>query len=513
MGLSLLLERSARSFGDRPAVSIGTDRLWTYREFRARVGRLAAGLSDRLSLAPGDRVAIAMKNCPEYIEIMWAAWHAGLCIVPINPKLHPREFAFIFDNSGARVCFATPDLVPALAPLVSEVPTLERVIESGSAEYRALLERETAAVADVQPQDPAWLFYTSGTTGRPKGATLTHHNLLAMTFRYYGDLDPIGPTDCIIHAAPLSHATGLFSLSHLAMASNQIIPESQGANEEEIFGLVTHYANVTVFAAPTFLNRLTQHPDSASIPLDHLKSIIYGGAPTYLEDLKRALSRFGCRLIQGYGQGETPNTISFLSKAAHADTAHPRYEARLASVGIPRTGVEVRLVDDTGREVTPGDIGEVIVCSEITMSGYWCNPDATATALRAGWLHTGDLGSIDEDGFLTLRDRSKDVIISGGWNVYPREIEEVLLRHPAVEETAVVGRPSAEWGEEVIAFVVPRQNATVGEAELDQLCLDNIARFKRPKAYVFLQALPKSNYGKILKTELRLKLKGAKAPV
>jgi long-chain acyl-CoA synthetase len=512
MGLSLLLERSARSFGDRPAVSVGTGRLWTYREFLERVARLAAGLRNRLKLEPGDRVAIAMKNCPEYIEIMWAAWHGGLCIVPVNPKLHPREFAYIFDNSGARVCFATSDLTPVLVPLVGEVPTLERLIESGSAEYRGLIESDGAPVADVQPQDPAWLFYTSGTTGRPKGATLTHHNLLAMTFRYYGDLDSLGPTDCIVHAAPLSHATGLFSLSHLAMASNHIIPESQTANEAEIFGLLARYANVTVFAAPTFLNRLTQHPGSAGFPLDHLKSIIYGGAPTYLEDLKRALGRFGCRLIQGYGQGETPNTISYLPKAAHAETAHPRYEARLASVGIPRTGVEVRLVDETGREVPPDTIGEVIVRSEITMSGYWRNPDATATALRDGWLHTGDLGSFDEDGFLTLRDRSKDVIISGGWNVYPREIEEILLRHPDVEEAAVVGRHSEEWGEEVVAFVVPRPNATIAEAELDRLCLDNIARFKRPKAYLFLQTLPKSNYGKILKTELRLKLKGAKAP-
>lgn len=505
MTLSLLLERGARSFGDRPAVSIGVDILWNYRDFRVRVGRLAAGLRDRLGLGIGDRVALAMRNCPEYLEAMWAVWHAGLCAVPVNSKLHPREFAYILENSGARLCLATPDLSSSLAPLLGEIPAFEHLIEIGSRDYRNLFASDSTEPVSVVDGDPAWLFYTSGTTGRPKGAILTHRNLLNMTFRYYGDIDPLGPADCIVHAAPLSHATGLFSLSHIAMVSNQVIPASSSFDEAEIFELVQHYNHVTLFAAPTLLNRLTQH-GSADVPLDHLKTIIYGGAPMYLEDLKRALARFGPRLVQGYGQGETPNTISYLSKAAHADTGHPRYEARLASVGIPRTGVEVRLVDETDRRVPVGTIGEVVVRSDITMPGYWRNPEASATALRGGWLHTGDLAVADEDGFLTLRDRSKDVIISGGTNIYPREIEEILLLHPAVEEVAVIGRKSVEWGEEVVACVVPRTNATVTDSELDRLCLDNIARFKRPKAYVYLPALPKSNYGKTLKTELRLQV-------
>jgi acyl-CoA synthetase (AMP-forming)/AMP-acid ligase II len=234
--------------------------------------------------------------------------------------------------------------------------------------------------------------------------------------------------------------------------------------------------------------------------------MFYGGAPMYLENLKSALATFGPRLWQGYGQGETPNTITYLSKAMHVDDGHPRHEQRLASVGVARTGVEVRIVNDDGRDVPTGEIGEIICRSDVTMAGYWNNPDATAKALRDGWLWTGDMGAFDEDGFLTLKDRSKDVIISGGSNIYPREVEEVLLQHPDVLEVSVVGRHHEDWGEEVVAFVVPKPGRTVRDADLDALCLENIARFKRPKQYVRIDELPKNSYGKILKTELRARL-------
>ena len=503
MNIAQLLAIAARSFAERPAVAIGADILWTYSEYSQRVARLAGGLRALPGTGAGDRVAIAMKNCPEYTELLWAIWHAGLCAVPINAKLHPREFAYIFTNSGARVAFVTEDIAESVAPLVQDVEELDRVIIAGSAEYKRLVRGGPFPVETVNPQDPAWLFYTSGTTGRPKGATLTHRNLLEMTLRYYADIDMLSHEDCIIHAAPLSHGSGLFSLSHVAKASLQIIPASQGFDEAELFDLLRRYENVTLFVAPTLLARMTDHAAGAGASFEHFKTLIYGGAPMYLEDLKKALLRFGPCLFQGYGQGETPNTISHLSKALHADTRHPRYEQRLASVGIPRTGVEVRVVDGEDCDVSPGTIGEVIVRSEVTMSGYWNNAEATAVALRGGWLHTGDLATMGDDGFLTLKDRSKDVIISGGTNIYPREVEEVLLRHPSIMEVAVIGRRSKEWGEEVVAFVVKRAGYAISEAELDQLCLKHIARFKRPKAYRFIDTLPKNNYGKILKTELR----------
>jgi long-chain acyl-CoA synthetase len=226
----------------------------------------------------------------------------------------------------------------------------------------------------------------------------------------------------------------------------------------------------------------------------------------YVEDARRALGVLGPCLQQIYGQGEAPMTITGLSRAMHADTAHPRYLERLASTGIARTDVEVRVVDAEDRDLPVGEVGEVVVRGDVVMAGYWKNPEASAKTLAGGWLHTGDMGAFDEDGFLTLKDRSKDMIISGGSNIYPREIEEVLLRHPGVLECSVVGRPHADWGEEVVAFVVARAGAALDPAALDRLCLDNIARFKRPKDYRFVAELPKNNYGKVLKTELRERL-------
>jgi acyl-CoA synthetase (AMP-forming)/AMP-acid ligase II len=251
------------------------------------------------------------------------------------------------------------------------------------------------------------------------------------------------------------------------------------------------------------LTRLVQAPEIATADLANLRTIYYGGGPMYVADLERALMIFGPRLYQLYGQGESPMTITGLDQRLHADSTHPRWRERLASCGYPRSGVLVRVVDEDDRDVPPGEIGEVITRSDCVMDGYWQNPGANAETLRGGWLHTGDLGSMDEDGLLTLRDRSKDMIISGGSNIYPREIEEVLLRHPDLVEASVVGRPHPDWGEEVVAFLVKQPGAEIAAAELDRLCLDHIARFKRPRDYRFVDALPKNNYGKVLKTELR----------
>jgi long-chain acyl-CoA synthetase len=233
-----------------------------------------------------------------------------------------------------------------------------------------------------------------------------------------------------------------------------------------------------------------------------LRTIVYGGGPMYLADLDAATAAFGNRLAQIYGQGESPMTITALSKHHHADRAHPRHRQRLASVGVPHSVVQVAIRSEEGGEVAAGEVGEVCVRGDVVMSGYWGNPEASARALRDGWLWTGDLGVMDDDGFLTLKDRSKDLIVSGGSNIYPREVEEVLLLHPAVAEASVVGRPDPEWGEAVVAFIVPRGAAPPTE-ELDRLCLDHIARFKRPREYRFIERLPKNNYGKVVKTELR----------
>jgi long-chain acyl-CoA synthetase len=506
MNIGQFLVAAAKSFPERPAISLGDQLHARYGDFVAQVARLAAGLRALPGVEPGDRIGLAMKNCPQYFEVMYAAWHAGLCAVPINAKLHPREFAYILENSGAKICFASTELAQVLTPLVSEIDSLERVICVDDAEYDKLLIGDALELQPAEREDPAWLFYTSGTTGKPKGAMLTHRTLAAMTFRYYADIDNLTESDCMLHGAPLSHGGGLYALPHVAKASHQIIPASHGFDPAEIIDLTRIYDNLTFFAAPTMLTRFAYHPNIGTARLESIRTIFYGGAPMYVEDLKRTLSILGPRLVQAYGQGEMPNTITFLPKRMHIDRAHPRYEERLASVGIARTGVAVRIVDPDGRDVAAGQIGEVAARSDVSMAGYWNNPAATQQALRNGWLFTGDLGVMSEDGFLTLKDRSKDLIISGGSNIYPREVEEILLLHPKVLEVSVIGRKHADWGEEVIAFVVLREGETIAKSELDQICLNNIARFKRPKDYLFITALPKNNYGKILKTELRTSL-------
>ena len=506
MNVASLLLRAGRGSAERPAVALGAETRLDYGALSRRAASLAGALRGTLGLAPGDRVALVMRNVPEYVEALFGIWHAGLTAVPVNAKLHPRELEYVLGHSQARACFATADLAQAISALQPALPDLMRVIPVEEADYAALLAAEPVPLADRAPTDVAWLFYTSGTTGRPKGAMLTHRNLLAMTLAYFADVDSIAPGDCIVHAAPMSHGSGLYVLPHVAAGAKHVVPASGHFEPGEVFDLLEVHRGVTIFAAPTMVIRLVESPRSGAARLANLKTIVYGGGPMYVADCKRALDRLGQRLAQIYGQGESPMTITALSKARHADTGHPRWEERLASVGTPHSVVEVRTADPEDRFLPPGQAGEVLVRGDSVMSGYWKDPAATAATLRGGWLHTGDVGSFDEDGFLTLKDRSKDLIISGGSNIYPREVEEVLLRHEAVLEAAVVGRPHAEWGEEVVAFVVARPGRTVAEAALDALCLEHIARFKRPRAYRFVAALPKNETGKVLKTALRKQL-------
>jgi long-chain acyl-CoA synthetase len=501
MNIAQLLLRAARVHPQRPALALGGHVLSSYADLAQRVAQLATGLAARLQ--PNDRVGLVMKNCPQYLELLFACWHAGLIVVPINAKLHPKELEFILADSGARLCFATAELYPAVASM--RLAGLERVIDVGGEDYAHLFAGKPMEIVPRAPKDAGWLFYTSGTTGRPKGVTLTQRNMMAAVLNYLADVDGIEPGDSIIHAAPMSHGSGFYILPHVARAGLNVVPDSGGFDPAEIFELLQVHRGVTIFAAPTMVKRLVEHPGDAECP--GLKTIVYGGGPMYVADCEAALRRFGFKLAQIYGQGESPMTITCLDKAQHADRDHPRYGERLASVGHAFSGVEVRVADAEDLPLPVGEIGEVLVRGDVVMAGYWNNPAASAETLRNGWLHTGDVGSLDEDGFLTLKDRSKDVIISGGSNVYPREVEEVLLRHPAVSEVSVVGQADPEWGQVVIAFVVPR-GAAPDSAELDALCLDNIARFKRPKRYVMVDALPKNNTGKVLKTGLRELLKG-----
>jgi acyl-CoA synthetase (AMP-forming)/AMP-acid ligase II len=493
MNLATWIDRNGRHAAGRPAISVGGRPVLTYGDWARRSAVMAAHLQEHCR--PGDRVAIAMTNRPDFLVSLFAIWHAGLAAVPMNAKLHANEFRYIIEDAGASLVLASPDL----AESVSQT----RMIVTESADWQRLGSGDGIAVVPRAPDDLAWLFYTSGTTGRPKGAMLTHRNLLMASLSYYADLDHVETRDAILHAAPLSHGSGIYALPFIAQAANNILPESHSFDPAEVTALLAQHERVSFFAAPTMVMRLVNDPVFAASDNRGLDTIVYGGGPMHVPDLLRALDVIGPRLSQIYGQGEAPMTITALRKSWHADRSRPRWLDIMGSVGLARSDVEVRVLDADDRDMPAGEIGEIVCRGDVVMAGYWRNPDATAETLRGGWLRTGDLGSLDEEGFLTLKDRSKDVIISGGSNVYPREVEDVLLRHPAVLEASVIGRAHADWGEQIVACIVPRPGATVSSQELDALCLSEVARFKRPRAYVFLDALPKNNYGKVLKTELR----------
>jgi long-chain acyl-CoA synthetase len=495
MNLALGLARAGKSQPQRPAVGIGDRTLRTYGELAGRVARLASALTDKYGLQPGDRVAIAAKNSADYLDVLYAIWHAGLVAVPVNAKLHGAELGYILEHSSARACFASAGLDGEIAP---HAPTsLERLIAIGSRDYTALFTAAPAASAPREDDDLAWLFYTSGTTGRPKGAMLTHRVLSVASDAYATEVDPVAPGDVLLHAAPMSHGSGLYIMAHVARLGVNVVPESGAFEPEEVFGLITSWPRASMFAAPTMIKRLVECP--ANCRAANIRAFVWGGAPMYVEDTLKALDRFGPRLAQIYGQGESPMTITTLSREDIAGRDHPRWRERLASAGRPFACAEVMVADAEDRSIPAGETGEILCRGEMVMPGYWRNPLASAATLRGGWLHTGDVGVFDSGGYLTLKDRSKDLIISGGSNIYPREVEEVLLAHAKVREVSVIGRRDRDWGEVVVAYIVGEASAP----ELDALCLARIARFKRPKHYVFVDSLPKNAYGKILKTELR----------
>ncbi|MCV7252166.1 AMP-binding protein [Mycobacterium hackensackense] len=482
MNLFGVLDQAAARFGDRGAVYLGTRQLHTWAQLRDRALRLAGSLS--ATHDTGARIAIASENRPEIIEVMFAVWASGCVVVPINFKLHPREMAQILDDAGVSLVFASPKIAAGLDGAPVEV--------LGGAGYDVRLAHAPAVRANTDPGALAWLFYTSGTTGKSKGAMLSHRNLMAMTVAHLADFDAPDENHSLIHGAPMSHGSGLYIAPYVLRAARQVIPESAGFEPAEFLDLCDHHPHVSCFLAPTMVQRLvaTGRPRP-----QNLTTVVYGGGPMYVDSLKKAMAAFGPIFVQLYGQGEAPMTITGLRRNDHLDAS----DAVLGSVGYARSGVEVAVLDDDGTPAGIDEVGEIVCRGDVVMSGYWNNAAATAATLVDGWLRTGDMGSFDGRGFLTLRDRSKDVVISGGSNIYPREVEEVLIEHPDVVEACVVGTPDDEWGEVVVAFIV----GTATEDALDTHLLERIARFKRPKRYVYVDELPKNSYGKVLKRELR----------
>ncbi len=497
MNPALWLARSAAVTPAAPALIQHDLVVADYGEFAARAAAIGAALTLR-GIAKGARVAVYMTNRTEYLEALYGIWFAGAAAVPINAKLHVKEAAWIIENADAALILTTGEHI---AELSGQVP----VIAVDGPEWPALYATvPLTAPAPMGRDDMLWLFYTSGTTGKPKGVMVTAGNILAMTLAYFSDVDTVQPEDAILYAAPMSHGAGIYNFMHVLKGARHVVPRSGGFEAAEILELAPRLGNVSMFAAPTMVKRLVDHAAAAGLNGDGIKTIIYAGGPMYLADILQAVEVMGDRFVQIYGQGECPMAITALARHLVSDRSHDRWQARLASVGLAQSAVEVAVAGPDGTRLNPGEIGEIIVRGAPVMAGYWRNPAATADTIRDGWLWTGDMGAMDQDGFVTLHDRSKDMIISGGSNIYPREVEEVLLSHPEVSEAAVVGRRHPEWGESVVAFVV--RTGRVTEADLDALCMAEIARFKRPKEYRFVESLPKNNYGKVLKTDLRAAL-------
>ena len=488
LNLFALLDQTAARHGDRGAVYHGERQVHTWSSLWERALRLATSFRE---FSPGARVAVASENRPEIVELMFAIWAAECVFVPINYKLHSREMEQILDDAGVTRVFASPKIGAELTSLTS-VP-IETI---GGPEYESRCS--AAVLAPPRTTDPAslaWLFYTSGTTGRSKGAMLSHRNLMAMTVSHLADFDSPDENSSLIHGAPMSHGSGLYVPPYVSRGARQVVPASGAFEPLEFLDLCEHHPGCSAFLAPTMVARLVQ---TGRTRPRNLTTIVYGGGPMYVDSLKKAMTAFGPIFVQLYGQGEAPMTITGLRRADHVDAD----DAVLGSVGYARSGVDVAVLGPGGAPAGIDDIGEIVCRGDVVMSGYWNNPDATAATLQDGWLRTGDMGSFDSRGFLTLRDRSKDVVISGGSNIYPREVEEVLLEHPNVVEAGVVGAPDDEWGEVVVAFIVGQ----VSPSDLDTHLLERIARFKRPKRYEFVDELPKNSYGKVLKRDLRARL-------
>jgi acyl-CoA synthetase (AMP-forming)/AMP-acid ligase II len=508
MHAGYFLTRAAERYADRPAW-IDAQRVVTFRQAAARVGRLAQGL---LSLGgqPGDRVGLLAPNCPEGLEAILAPMQAGMAVVPMNVRLHPDEHAYMLNDSGAFTLIYAEDFVSHVARMRERLDTVKHFIcigrPSGEAlSYGALLAEQEPSAPDpvIEADDLAWIFYTSGTTGHPKGAMLTHRVLITMAEQFLLDIDPAVPGDVLLHGAPITHGSGLAIFHHIARGSTSAFPSARSFDPPRIFAAIERYRATTMFLVPTMINMLLASPERGHYDLSSLKTVFYGGAPMYVEQLTEALRVFGPIFVQVFGQGEAPMTCTSLPKAEHLVGDDPVKVKRLGSAGRATTAVQVRIVDDADRPVPPDTMGEIVVRGDLVMKGYWNKPDASAETLRGGWLHTGDIGSLDRDGYLYITDRKKDMIISGGSNIYPREIEEVICRHAAVFEVSVIGVPDDKWGEAVKALVVTHPGASTTEAEIIEHCKRHLGSYKKPQSVEFLPALPKNAYGKVLKRELR----------
>jgi len=507
MNLSHMLRQAARRFPGEVGFVWG-DVTWTWAELDSRVDAMAAALAAR-GVIKGDRVLVQSKNCNQMFESMFACFRLGAVWVPTNFRQTPEEVAYLAQASGASLMLCHADFPDHARAAQGAASALRAVIAIeppvGEDSYDDLVAQhvgQAAPMADVEHDDPCWFFFTSGTTGRPKAAVLTHGQMAFVVTNHLCDLMP-GTThrDASLVVAPLSHGAGIHQLVQVARASKTVLPAGDRFDPDAAWALVERWRITNAFTVPTILKMLVEHPSVDRYDHSSLRYVIYAGAPMYREDQKRALAKLGPVLVQYFGLGEVTGNITVLPPALHAPEDGPH--ARAGTCGHERTGMQVSIQDDAGRELSADQTGEICVCGPAVFAGYYNNPEANAKAFRDGWFRTGDLGHLDSEGFLYITGRASDMYISGGSNVYPREVEEKLLQHPSVAEAAVVGVPDAVWGEVGVAVCVVREGLALNEPELLAWVEGKAARYKLPRRVFFWDALPKSAYGKVTKKLLR----------
>jgi len=504
MNVGYILTRTAKRFPNREGLVVDGKRL-TFKEINERVNQLANALVAK-GLKKGDRIGLLFYNSLAYFESYLALYKAGLVWVRLNYRLSPSELINMMKDSQACVLIHGPEFKEVGDEICENVPAVKLRIHQGKGpglDYEGFLSagiKEEPPVK-VNEEDLCDIWYTSGTTGEPKGIMITHRNVLTCVQFLLSDVYWITEEDKLLTVGALSHAGSVRVLPFILRGALNVIHKR--FDPVEIFKTVEKEKITDISTVPTMLIDLMDHPERKNYDLRSLKTITYAGAPTPVERIKEALNIFGPILDQSFGQAESIITITHLPKHEHIYQHDPDCERRLASVGREYPGVEIKVVDENGKECATGEVGEVITRSDLVMKGYWNRPEQTAEVLKDGWLYTGDLGYRDEKGYLYLMDRKHGKIITGGLNVYPREVEEVLARHEAVAEVSVFGLPDPKWGEAVTAAVTLRSGKTAAEKELIDFCKSRLASYKTPKKVHFLERLPKNPYGKILTRELK----------
>lgn len=501
MNLGNLLTQTARKYPDLPGFIQG-DLTCSWAGINARVDALAHHLKS-LGICPGDRVLVQLTNGLPLFESAWAIFKLGAVWVPVNYRLTPLEVAYIAQSSGAVLMVTQSAFETHLVAAQAASPALQKILKTDQPAYVAITSARVApfAGAEVTYHHPLWFFFTSGTTGRPKAAVLTHGQMAFVVTNHLADLLPgLRHDDCSLVVAPLSHGAGIHALVNVARGAASVLLPGESLDCEAAFEAIEKHRVSNIFTVPTILKRLAEDP--AAMRFDHssLKHVIYAGAPMYKADQQRALAALGPVIVQYFGLGEVTGNITVLRTEEHVESGG----ALLGSCGTARSGMEVAVLDEQCQPVAAGVQGEICTRGPAVFAGYWDNPQANEQAFRGGWFHTGDLGVMDERGFITITGRSSDMYISGGSNVYPREIEEALLTMPGIAEAVVFGVPDPQWGELGVAVLVARDPmATIVPDQVLAHLQPMLAKYKWPRSIAFWQSVPKSAYGKLVKKDIR----------